>query len=646
MRIGVYVCHCGSNIAEVVDIDQVVRFAEQQGDVVMVKDHTHMCSEVGQRLVIDDIKEHKLDRVVIAACSPQFQGATFMTTVEKAGLNPYVFEMANIREQCSWPHFSFKEEATEKAKSLTNMAITKARLDEPLEKLSMPVGKRVLVVGGGIAGIQAALDLGNAGFKVYLVEKEPSIGGHMVKLSRTFPTEDCAACILSPKMADVPANPNIELMTSTELLSVDGFLGNYQVTVRKKPTFVDPSLCTCCEKCEDVCPVVVPNEQDEGLTSRRAIYLPNSIAVPHTYILDSESCLGLFPLACTKCSEVCEPNAINYDDKPQELTFTVDTIIVSTGYQVFDATQKAVYGFGKFDNVYTSLELERIIAHATEGEPITDLGKRIAFIQCVGSRDEQCGNEYCSRICCMYASKLAQLLKRTDKSKDVYIFYTDLRAYGKGFEEYYKRAQREGVKFIRGRVAQLQENMHNGRILLKAEDTLSRDIIESEFDSVILSVGMIPHEGTGIVAELLRLAKGDDGFLKEAHPKFRPVDTLSEGVFVAGTVQGPKDIPDSVAQGSAAAARAITLMNPGKFIADPYTSLVDEDVCSGCGACVAVCPYSAISLEVKNGKRISNVNTVLCKCCGNCAATCPSGAMEQRGFTSNQILAMVEKALE
>ena len=645
MRIGAYVCHCGGNISEVIDIQEVVSFAEKQSDVVLVRDDAHMCSEVGRKLILNDVKEHKLDRIVISACTPQLHGLTFMSTVANAGLSPYVLEMANIREQCAWPHFDFPKEATEKAKDLTNIAIAKARLDEPLKKKVMPIGKRVLVIGGGIAGIQAALDLGDAGFKVYLVEKEPSIGGKMVQLSRTFPTEDCAACILSPKMADVPANPNINLLTYSEVKNIEGYLGNYEVTVEKRPTYVDPEKCTCCDECVEVCPVIVPNEHDEGLTSRKAIYLPNPIAVPHTYILDEEACLGLFPLACTKCYDACEPGAINYDLYPEEIKFTVDTIIVATGYDIFDAREKKVYGFGKYENVMTALDVERMIVYAAEGKPLRETGNRIAFIQCVGSRDEQVGNEYCSRICCMYATKLAQLLKRSDPKRDIYIFYTDLRAYGKGFEEYYKRGQREGIKYIRGRVAELIEDSRTKKLTLKAEDTLTRQIIESEFDMVVLSVGMRPNETTNKVAELLGLTKSDDGFLKEAHIKFRPVDTLTEGVFLAGTVQGPKDIPDTVAQASAASSRAIRLMNKGEYEAEPITAIVDEDICSGCATCVGLCPYDAIEIEVEKGKRVAKVNEMLCKGCGSCAASCPSGAMQQNWFKTDQLRAMVSAAL-
>jgi len=651
-RIGVYVCHCGGNISEVVDVKRVAAFVEKQPDVVLVRDNEHMCSEVGQKLVIDDIKEYKLDKVVIAACSPQFQGPTFKATLEKAGLSPYVLEMANIREQCAWPHFDFPEEATDKAESLTSIAIAKARLDEPLTKKTFPIGKRVLVIGAGIAGIQASLDLGDAGFYVYLVEENPSIGGKMLQLSRTFPTEDCAACILSPKMADVPANPNIRLLTYSEIEDIKGYLGNYEVTVKKKPTYVDPTKCTCCDDCVDVCPVAVPNELDEGLSTRKAIYLASPIAVPHSYVLDDKACLGTFPLACSKCQEACDPGAINYDVYPEEIKFIVDTIIVATGYDIFDATQKKVYGFGKYENVVTALDMERMIVHASEGNPMRPMGKRIAFIQCVGSRDEQVGNEYCSRICCMYATKLSQLIKRSDPTRDVYVFYTDLRSYGKGFEEYYKRAQSDGVKFIRGRPAELIEDSQTKKITLKVEDTLTRSIIESEFDLVVLSVGLVPNKGTEKIANLLRLAKSPDGFLQEAHPKFRPVDTLIDGVFLAGTVQGPKDIPDTVAQASAASSRAIRLMNKGEYDVDPVMAFVHDEACDGCGLCLEQCPTNAISLCSRHGSfdkslsaEIAEINESLCKGCGSCIASCPKDALDLHCYTNDQMLAQIKAAL-
>ncbi len=643
MKIGVYVCHCGGNISEVVDVKGVAEFSRKQADVVLTRDYEHMCSEIGQKMVQDDIKEHKLDKIVIAACSPQFQGITFMRTLEDVGLSPYVLEMANIREQCSWPHFDTPAEATEKAKDLTGMAIAKARYAEPLERKTKPIGKRVLVVGAGVAGIQASLDLGDAGFQVYLVEKNPSIGGRMAQLSRTFPTEDCAACILSPKMADVPVNKNINLLVNSEVEKVSGYLGNFQVTINKKPSYVNPTKCVACGLCEEKCPVKVVSEADfeVGLLPRKAIYLPFDFAVPHEYIIDEKNCLFLTKGRCRLCEKICPQDAIEFDQKPEKMNITVDTIIVATGYDVFDARNKPMYGYGRYKNVISSLQMERFIANATAGKPIRTHGKRIAFIQCVGSRDEQIGREYCSRICCMYATKLSQLLKRGDPSRDIYVFYTDLRAYGKGFEEYYKRAQRTGVKFIRGRVAEAIENPQTKKVTLRVEDTLTRQLLEFEFDLVVLSVGLQPSEGTNKIAEVLKLAKSPDGFIQEAHPKFRPVDTLIDGIFVAGTAQGPKDIPDTVAQASGAAARAIRLMNRGVIDVPPITAFVDEDLCDGCALCIEHCPLEAISIS----DGLAVVNDSVCTGCGICIAYCPKEALDLHCYTNEQMEAQVEAVL-
>ena len=641
MRIGVYVCHCGGNISDVVDVEEVAKFASKLQDVVVVRSISHMCSESGQKAIIDDVKEYKLDRIVVAACSPQFQGSTFEKTLLKAGLNPNMVEMANIREQSAWPHYDIPDKATEKAKVLTAMAVERIRKTKPVEREVMKIGKNVLVIGGGIAGIQAALDLGNAGFNVFLVEEKPTIGGHMAQLSRTFPTEDCASCILSPKMADVADHPNIHLLTYSEILEVTGSVGNFKVRLKQKPRYVDPNKCTACGECEKVCPVSVPDEFNLGMTKRKAIYLPSSTAVPHAHVIDEDACLGIVPLRCGECIKACEANAINYDDTPKYINLDIDTIIVATGFEIFDAKLKPQYGYGKFKNVITALEMERLIVEAAEGHFIRPIGKNIAFIQCVGSRDKQVGNLYCSRICCMYATKLASLLKRADPSRDVYIFYTDLRAYGKGFEEYYRRAQELGVKFIRGRPGELYEEPETKKVILRVEDTLTRKIIEKKFDLVVLSVGLVPSKGTLKIAEMLKLPRSSDGFLKEAHPKFRPVDTPIEGIFIAGAAQGPKDIPDTVAQASAAAARAISLMNKGEFELSPIKAIIYDDKCDGCGLCIGACPVDAIKL---NGK--ASINAAICKGCGSCISSCPRDAIDLKIYSNEEIMAEIEATLK
>ncbi len=641
-NIGVYVCHCGGNISDTVNVDEVAKYAENQDDVVVVRSISHMCSEEGQKAIIDDINEKGLDKIIVAACSPQFHGPRFRKVVEKAGLNPAMVEMANIREQSAWPHFNNKKAATEKAKLLTKAAVNNMRDMEPVVPEKMKIGKNVLVVGAGIAGIQASLDLADSGFNVYLVEKKPMIGGHMAQLSRTFPTNDCASCILSPKMADAAEHPNIHLYTYSEIESVEGTIGNFRVKIKRKPTYVDPKKCTACNSCTEVCPTLVPDENNEGLALRKAIYLPSHIAIPHSYVLDEDSCLGLQPIACGKCVEACEANAIDYEQKPKHISVKADTIIVATGFDIFDAKRKPQYGYGRYENVINALELERMIVEAAEGSPLRPFGKKVAFVQCVGSRDVTVGNPYCSRICCMYATKLSMLLKGMIPDADVSVFYTDLRSFGKGYEEYYKRAQEIGVRYIRGRPGEMYENPKNKKINLKVEDTLTRDILDDDYDLVVLSVGLEPSKGTKEIAQMLKIPQSSDRFLQEAHPKFKPVDTAIDGVFIAGTAQGPKDIPDTVAQAGAAAARAIRLMNKGEFEMDPVKAFVHEELCTGCGDCVDACPVSAISMAGS----IATINPPVCKGCGSCISSCPTEAIDLKLFTNKGVRDKISGILE
>ncbi len=653
MKIGVYVCHCGGNISEVVDVKKVAADAAKQDDVVLSKDYSHMCSELGQQMIIDDIKNHKLDKVLVSACSPLFHGKTFRNAAQKAGLNPYLIEMSNIREHCAWVHFEDKEKATEKAINLTEMGIEGIRESKPLKTIETPIGNRVLVIGGGIAGIQASLDLGDAGYQVHLVEKKATIGGRMAQLSRTFPTNDCAACILGAKMADVPANENITLHNYSEIESIEGTIGNFKVKLTKKPTYVHPEMCVSCGICTNVCPVKLKDEMQWGLTERKAVYIPMDYAVPNKYLIDGDNCLNIKArnktgntTVCGLCAKACPQDAIDFSMKPETIEFTVDTIIVATGYDIFDATQKPEYGYGKYQNVMIGPEVERIIVHAGEGKQTRDLGKRIAFIQCVGSRDEQLGREWCSRVCCMYATKLSQLIKHMammqGQEKDIYVFYTDMRTFGKGYEEYYKTTQKMGVKFIRGRPAEITEDPITKKVTIKVEDTLNRQIIESEFDTVVLSVGLQGSKGGLEIANILKLPTSDGGFLQEAHPKFKPVDTNIEGIFVAGTAQGPKDIPDTVAQASATAARAMRLMSKGKIEEEPLKAFVKPDLCDGCEKCVNACPPNAISMV--DGK--AHINPVLCKGCGMCIASCHTDAIDLNIYTNQKMLKLVETALK
>ncbi|MCK4641504.1 MAG: CoB--CoM heterodisulfide reductase iron-sulfur subunit A family protein, partial [Candidatus Marinimicrobia bacterium] len=428
MKIGVYLCQCGGNISKVVDLKEVAKFVEKQDEISIIREHSNMCSGAGQKLIIEDVKEFGLEKIVIASCSPQFHEKTFRTTLEKAALNPYVLEMANFREHCSWTHRDEPHIATEKAKDLVKSSIEKARFDYPLEKKKIEMGNRILVIGGGVAGIQASLDLAAAGKEVTLIEKEPSIGGNMALLTKTFPTEDCAACIISPKMAEVQDNPKIRLLTNTLVESTSGHRLHFEIIAKRMPRYIKDSIdmdqCLGCEKCVEVCPVSVPDKWEQGILNRKAIYIPAALAIPYKYIIDEEACLRLKGGTCNKCAEVCPQKAIEFTQEPEEISFTVDTIIVATGFDIIDPKEKPVFGYGKYENVVTGLEMERIVDHIAENPPPRDVGKRVGFIQCVGSRDEQTGKEYCSRVCCMYAVKLASLLKQARPDTDIYIFYT------------------------------------------------------------------------------------------------------------------------------------------------------------------------------------------------------------------------------
>ncbi|MEN4005775.1 MAG: CoB--CoM heterodisulfide reductase iron-sulfur subunit A family protein [Methanobacteriaceae archaeon] len=641
-KIGVYVCHCGINIGGVVDIKAVKDYAATLPNVVVSEEYKYFCADPGQEMIQKDIKEKGINRVVVAACSPRLHEPTFRRCIREAGLNPFLFEFANIREHDSWVHMSEPEAATKKAKDLVRMAVAKARLLEPLIAEKVSVKDTALVIGGGVAGIQAALDLGDMGFKTYLVEKHPTISGRMGQLDKTFPTLDCSMCILAPKMVDVGKHDNIELLTYSEVKKVDGYIGNFKVTVERKPRYISEELCVGCGSCMDVCPIEIPNYFDEGIGMVKAAYIPFPQAVPLIATIDKDYCIE-----CNLCDMICERGAVQHDQEAEEVELEVGTIIVATGYDQFDATEKPEYGYGDYTNVLTGLELERQInaSGPTEGKVLKPSDgqkpESVAFILCVGSRDEKVGNEYCSRVCCMHAMKNAQLIKDKKPDTEVAIYYMDIRAFGKGFEEFYKRSQEKyGIKFIRGRPGMVLENPDQ-TLTVRSEDSLLGKVTEYKYDMVVLAAGLVPPAGIEELRQTIGLSKSADGFLLEAHPKLRPVDTLTEGVFIAGVAQGPKDIPDSVAQASAAAARAAIPMVKGEVEIEPIVVAVNEDVCNGCGICIELCPYGALSIEDGH----SAVNIALCHGCGTCAGACPSGAMDQSHFKAGQIIAQIEAAL-
>ena len=647
IRVGVYVCHCGVNVGGVVNCPEVAEYAKTLPNVVIAKDYKYMCSDPGQSLIQEDIKEHNLNRIVVAACSPRLHEPTFRRCVEEAGLNKFLFEFANLREQDSWVHMTQPAEATAKAKDLTRMAVAKARLLEPLEASKVAVDKKCLVIGGGVAGIQSALDLADMGFKTYVVERNPTIGGRMGQLDKTFPTLDCSMCILAPKMVDTSKHENIELITYAEVKEVDGYIGNFTVKVEKKPRYVKEEDCTGCGQCQEVCPIEIPNYYDEGVGMVRAAYIPFPQAVPLCATIDKNYCID-----CGLCETVCGPEAIDRDMEPEEIELHVGTIIAATGYDPYDPTEKYEYGYGRYTNVITAMEIERMInASGPTGGHVQKPSdgkepKRVAFIHCVGSRDEQIGKSYCSRVCCMYSMKNAQLCIDHEPDTEVTCYYMDIRSFGKGFEEFYKTSQEKyGIEFIRGKPAQIFEN-DDLTLTIRAEDTLLGKVTEYTYDLVVLSVGLEHSAGSDELRQTLGLSRSADGFYMEAHPKLRPVDTLTDGVYIAGVAQGPKDIPDAVAQGSAAASRASIPMAKGEVEIEPITADTDTTVCGACEVCVELCPFGAVSIEGEGADKHAAINVALCKGCGTCVGACPSGAMNQNHFKTEQIMAQIAAALE
>jgi len=648
-RVGVYVCHCGTNISATVDIDAVTSYARSLDSVVVARDYRFMCSDPGQDLIKQDIKELGLNRVVVASCSPQMHEPTFRRVCEEAGLNRYLFQMANIREHCSWVTEDGKE-ATEKAKALINAAVRRVFYQEALEITEIPVNPNTLVVGGGIAGIQAALEIANSGNKVYLVEREPSIGGHMIQLDKTFPTLDCSACILTPKMSDVGSHPDIELMTYSEVEEVSGYVGNFKVRVRKKARYVDEEKCTSCGVCQEKCPWKAPSEFDAGIGERKAIYIPFPQAVPNIPVIDTETCVYFKTGKCRACEKFCEAEAIDFEQDDQYMELEVGNIIVATGYDVFDPSPITQYGYGRYDNVLTGIEFERMCnaTGPTGGNIVLKDGsapESIAIIHCVGSRDKHY-HAYCSRVCCMYALKFAHLItEKTDA--EVYQMYIDMRCFGKAYEEFYERIAEEGVKFIRGKVSEVTDQAiseeEKGKLILVVEDTLLGSMVRVPADMVILSTAIEARSDAEQVVRLFSLSRSADGFFLERHPKLDPVATMTDGIQVIGCCQGPKDIPDTVAQASAGAARVLAMISKGKVELEAITAVVDEEQCSGCKTCIPLCPFNAISFDEE--KKVSGINEALCKGCGTCVAACPSAAITQRHFTTEQIMAELEGVL-
>lgn len=655
-RIGVFICWCGSNIAATVDVKRVAEMMKSEPGVVYSCDYQYMCSENGQQLIKNAIKEHGLTGIVVGSCSPRMHEATFRKTAQAAGLNPYMVEIANIREHCSWIHKDM-EEATQKALVLVRTAIAKVRLNTPLYEGESPVVKRALVIGGGIAGIQAALDIAEAGFEVDIVEKNATIGGRMAQIDKTFPTLDCSACILTPKMVDCAQHEKIDILSYSEVEEVKGYVGNFSVKIRKKARFVDENKCTGCKICMEKCPSKKGlNEFNMGLNTRPAIYIPFAQAVPNVAVIDPEQCIKLKTGKCGLCQKFCGAGAINYEMKDEFVEREYGAIVVATGFKPIDPTGFNEFGYADNKDVVTSLELERLMnaAGPTNGTLLRPSDgkhpKVITFIQCVGSRDTSgCGKPYCSKICCMYTAKHAMLIREKYPDTEVNVFYIDVRTPGKNYDEFFRRAvEQYGVNYIKGMVGKVYNE--NGKLMVQGSDLIDNTQVLIESDLVVLATAIEPEPSVRKVATLLTASIDTNNFLTESHAKLRPVESPTAGVYLAGVCQGPKDIPETVSQASACAAKVIGLLVKDKLKTNPCVASANPEQCNGCSQCANVCPYGAITYIDKelrvNGKtevrRVASVNPAVCQGCGACTVTCPSGAMDLSGFSSKQIMSEVE----
>ncbi len=658
-RVGVFVCWCGSNIAGTVDVQAVAEALKNEPGVVFSTDYQYMCSQAGQDMIKAAVKEHNLTGIVVCSCSPRMHEATFRKTAAAAGLNPYMVEIANIREQCSWVHKDMQT-GTEKAIILGKAAVAKVNLNTPLTPGESPVTKRALVIGGGIAGIQTALDIADAGFPVDIVETKPTIGGKMAQLDKTFPTLDCAACILTPKMVDVAQNENIRIFSYSEVSEIKGFVGNFDVTIKKNARYVKENICTGCGACVEKCPMKkVPNEFNLGMDNRSAIYIPFAQAVPKVATIDPNSCNMLKNGKCGLCARVCAAGAIDYTQKDEYIQEKYGAIVVATGFNPISMEKFDEFAYNQSKDVITSLEFERLTnaAGPTAGhlERPSDgkSPKTIVFVQCVGSRCDACaekGKEYCSKICCMYTAKHAMLVRDKYPDTEVYVFYIDVRTPGKNFDEFYRRAVEEyGVKYVKGMVGKVTPE--GDKLKVQASDLIDNKQLHIDADLVVLAAAIEPDKSARPLATMLTASMDTNDFFTEAHPKLRPVESPTAGVFLSGACQGPKDIPETVSQAGAAASKVIGLLAKDKLTGNPCIAHSNELMCNGCSSCERVCPYGAITYEDKEFrmpdrttkiKRIAVVNPAVCQGCGACTVACPSGAMDLNGFASNQIMAEVD----
>ncbi|RKZ34223.1 disulfide reductase [bacterium] len=648
-RIGVFICHCGRNIAGSVDIEKLKEKVSQIPDVVFVTNHKYLCSAPGQEMIKSEIQDNNFDAIVTAHCSPTLHEKTFRMCAMNAGLNQYRHEVANIREQASWPHWDEPELALEKAFTIIRETVAKVRENDALEEIKIPVIRKAMVIGGGIAGIQTALDIADGGYEVYLVEKEPSIGGKMLQLSETFPTLDCPQCIATPKMNDVANHPNIHLMAYSEVEKIDGYLGNFKVTVRRKASCVDTEKCTGCGDCWEKCPSKkIPSEFDKGISNRTAIYIPFAQAVPNYPVIDKENCIYFKTGKCGVCQKICPVDAIDYQQEDKLEEIEVGAVVLATGYDLYSIENIPEYGGGKIPDVVDALYMERLLA--PDG-PTGGIVKRpsdgkipqsVAFIHCVRSRDPEHGVPYCSRLCCMYLIKQAMLYKHSIKNSEAFNFYIDIRSNGKMYEEFYQRAlEDDKVKFIRGRPAKIIQN--GDKVQVWSTNTLTNQQIKLDVDMVVLGPAMLPGKSGAELLKKLRIPTDEYGWVKEQHLKLRPLESMTGGIFLAGVVQYPKDITDTAGHASGAASKVLDMFSQPELTRSPTVARVDGEICAGCGYCEQACAYEAIKVDEEKG--IAEVNNALCEGCGACAMACPSGAAQHINFFKHQIQSMVLEAV-
>jgi heterodisulfide reductase subunit A len=661
-RIGVFTCWCGENIARTVDVEEVAKRVAGLPGVRCSLNYKYMCADPGQAIVREKIASERLDGVVVASCSPHMHLKTFRKAARAAGLNPYLVEMANIREQCSWVHHD-RAQATAKAFEIIRLAVEKVRNDAALEPIRVPVTRRALVIGGGVAGIQAALDIADAGHEVVMVEREPSIGGKMAGLSETFPTLDCSQCILTPRMVEVGQHPRIKLYSYSEVEKVEGFVGNFKITIRQKARYVDVTKCTGCGECWNICPLKRnPSEFDYGMGMRPAIYIPFPQAVPARPVIDKSVCAKLIRNGCGLCEKKCKAEAINFKDEDRLVEEAVGAVVVTTGYKLYNVAKSqpkttlagyGEYGYGKYKDVIDSLQFERLVsASGPTGGVLkrpsdSAIPKSVVFISCVGSRDNAKGLPYCSKICCMYTAKHTMLYKHKVHDGQAHVFYMDIRAGGKGYDEFVRRAiEQDGAQYYRGRVSKITQE--GGKLIVRGADTLAGTPVTIEADLVVLAAAMRPADGVEELAQKLNIGYDEFGFLLESHPKLRPVETNTAGIFIAGACHSPKDIPESVAQASAAASKVQVMLAASELTREPEIAAINEQTCAACFTCVRTCPYHAIErAEVRTPrgafiKNTARVNPGLCMGCGTCVSVCPSKSADLQGFTDQQVYAMVE----